>query len=170
MVRTSKKLGIAAIRAAHAVAAVAAQVQKSSDAPAQVAPQDDRLLAHIGGNEVARIGNFALMAEIEPAAGEEALALQLIYLAVSKDTPINETGFWINKRLDLHPNASFDSAIGLSYDFPIAPRQLAKHFPTVDCRVECVAIFMRQSQTQVGHLHASTVVRNGSISSRSLTS
>src|SRR6266705_6443868 len=130
MVRTSKKLGIAAVRPAHTVAAVAAQVQKSSEAPGQVAPQDDRLLAHIGGNEVARIGNFALMAEIEPAAGEEALALQLIYLAVSKDTPINETAFWINKRLDLHPNASFDSAIRLSYDFPIAPRQLAKHFPT----------------------------------------
>src|SRR5438093_11832026 len=117
MVRTSKKLGIAAIRAAHAVASMAAQVQTSSGAPAQVAPQDDRLLAHIGGNEVARIGNFALMAEIEPAAGEEALAFQLVNLAVSKDTPINETAFWINKRLDLHPNASFDSAIGYHMTF-----------------------------------------------------
>src|SRR5439155_15389391 len=107
-------------------------------APARVAPQGDRLLAYIGANEATRIGNLALMAEIEPAAGEEALALQLVDLAISKDATINETAFWINKRLDLHPNASLDSAIRLSYDFPVTRRQPPKQFrvPSLKFRAE----------------------------------
>src|SRR4029434_1881243 len=44
------------------------------------------------------------MAKVEPTTGEETLAFQLVDLPVSKNAPVYQTGFWIDKRFDLHPD------------------------------------------------------------------
>jgi hypothetical protein len=64
--------------------------------------QYDRLFPHIRGNEIAGIGDLAFVAEIKPTTGEETLAFQLVDLTVGKNATVYETGFWIDKRLDLH--------------------------------------------------------------------
>ena len=46
--------------------------------------------------------DLAFVTEIEPAAGEEPLAFQLVNLTVGKDAAIDETAFRIDKRPNLH--------------------------------------------------------------------
>ena len=38
--------------------------------------------------------------------GKDLLAFQLVYLGVGKDAAVYQTAFWINKRLDVHRDAS----------------------------------------------------------------
>src|SRR4029453_17044843 len=56
------------------------------------------------GNEVAGMGHLAFVAKVEPTAGEKTLAFQLVDLPVSKNAPVYQPGFWIDKRFDLHPD------------------------------------------------------------------
>jgi hypothetical protein len=69
-------------------------------------PQDHGLFSHIAGYEVTGIWDLALVTEVKPTAGKDLLAFQLVYLGVGKDAAVYQTAFWINKRLDVHRDAS----------------------------------------------------------------
>ena len=71
-----------------------------------IAAQDHRLFTHVAGDEIAGIGDFAFVAEIEPAAREETLALQLVNFTVGEYAPVDKTAFRIDKRLDIHSDSS----------------------------------------------------------------
>src|SRR5262249_26841429 len=71
--------------AAHLHAAVAAGVQEDVNPVAAVAAQDDRLLAHRRHEIVALLGDLALVVDMQPGAGEDALLLQGVDPLVSED-------------------------------------------------------------------------------------
>jgi hypothetical protein len=128
VIRAGEKLGVAAVGAAHPVATVATEIQKGAETPAQIPAQDDRLFSHIHGNEVAGMRHLAFVAEVEPTAGEEMLALQLVDLPVSKDTPVHQTAFRINKRLDFHPDYSFGLHVSSKEHWALNP---LLHYSTI---------------------------------------
>ena len=55
---------------ADTIAAVPTDVQKSVDLAGTVAYDQDRICAHVGAQEVPRVGDLALVAQEKPAAGE----------------------------------------------------------------------------------------------------
>src|SRR5271156_4046679 len=77
--------GIAGIGAAQPVATMTAYIQKSVNLPRCIAHHQNRVLAHIGGEEIARLRDLALVAQIEPAAGEDPLQLLLVNPALDED-------------------------------------------------------------------------------------
>jgi hypothetical protein len=105
VIRAGKELGVAAVGTAYPVATVATEVQEGAETPAQIAAQDNRLFSHIRRNEVAGMGHLAFVAKVEPTASEEMFTFSLVDLPVGKNAPIYQTAFWIDKRLDLHPDA-----------------------------------------------------------------
>jgi hypothetical protein len=102
MIGTGKKLRITAIRSAHAVAAMAAKIQVPAKFSRPVTTENNRLFSHVAHNKIAGIGNFAFMAQIKPAAREQAFTLELVNLSVGKNPPVDETAFWVDQRLDIH--------------------------------------------------------------------
>ncbi len=68
---------------------MAAQIQMSAQLAVQIAAQDDRLLAHVTGDEITGIGNLAFVAEVEPAARKQTLAFQLVDLSVGENAPVD---------------------------------------------------------------------------------
>jgi hypothetical protein len=109
MIGTGEELGVAAIGATHSVAAVTAYIQVRAQAAAEIAAENYWLFAHIARDKISRLGNFTLMPQIEPAAREQALALQFIDFTVSKNPPVKETAFRVDQRFDVHasPSASY---------------------------------------------------------------
>src|SRR5271154_6679438 len=71
---------------------MAADVQKSAHLAAAVADDQNRVLAHIGGEEVAGFRDLAFVAQIQPAAGEDPLQFLFVDIRLDKDaaadTPI----------------------------------------------------------------------------------
>ena len=78
VVGTDERAGVAVVSAAEAVAAMAADVQESVDLALPVASDQHGVLAHVGGEEVAGVGELGLVAEEEPAACENLLQLLLV--------------------------------------------------------------------------------------------
>ena len=77
--------GVAVVVAADLHAAVAAGVEEGVDDVLPVARDDDLFLAHAGDDEVAGVGDLALVAEEEPRAGEYLLQLLLVDRLVDVD-------------------------------------------------------------------------------------
>src|SRR6266851_9126372 len=73
MVRASEDRGVALVVAAYLHPAVAARIEEGVDFASPVAAQDHRLLAHTRDDEVAGVGDLALMPDEEPGAGKDAL-------------------------------------------------------------------------------------------------
>ncbi len=71
MVRADEQRRIALLVAAHLHAAMAAGVQEHVHRAGLVAADDHRFLAHARDEEVARIGDLALVADEQPGAGEQ---------------------------------------------------------------------------------------------------
>src|SRR5439155_17522803 len=63
----------------------------------RVAHDQNRVLAHVSGKEVARLRNLALMAQEQPAAGEDLLQLLLVDPRLDKDAPTDQTLFGIDQ-------------------------------------------------------------------------
>ena len=53
--------------------------------PSFLAPDDDLVLAHLGQHVTARLGDQAFVREEQPAAPENPLQLELVYVAVPED-------------------------------------------------------------------------------------
>jgi hypothetical protein len=96
MVGAGEELGVASISATHAIAAVAAYIQMRAQAAIQIAAENHRLFAHVARDKITGPGYLAFVAKVEPAARENALALQLVNLAIGEDAPVKETTFGID--------------------------------------------------------------------------
>src|SRR5207237_8188575 len=72
---------------AEATAAVRAHTEKRAHDPVGAAYHEHRVFAHIGREEIAGLRDLAVMAQIEPAAREDALQLLLIDLRLDKNAP-----------------------------------------------------------------------------------
>jgi hypothetical protein len=70
-----------------------------------VAHHQHRVFAHIGGEEVARLGELALMAKKEPTAGEYSFQLLLVNLGLDKDPAADKSGSGIDQTSDIHPHS-----------------------------------------------------------------
>src|ERR1700732_4184436 len=70
---------------------MAADVQKSADLALRVPDDQNRVLAHVSGEEVARQRDLAFMAQEEPAAGEDPLQLLLVELRLDEDAATDQT-------------------------------------------------------------------------------
>ena len=90
VIGAGKARGIAAVGAAQAIAAMAADIQKGVDLAVAVAHHQHRVLAHIGRVEIAGLGDLALVAQEQPAAGEDLLLLLLVDLRLDKDAAADE--------------------------------------------------------------------------------
>ena len=81
-----------------------ANIQEGADHPAGVADDQHRIFAHVGREEIARLRDLAVVAQKEPAAGEDALQLLLIDLRLDKDAAADMPGAEIDQpvRIALH--------------------------------------------------------------------
>ena len=102
VVGAGKRSGVAGVQAAHARAAMAAGVQKDPDFSACRPADQDRLLAHIVGNEVARIRELGFMRQIEPTAAEDSLLFVPVDLFVNKDPRADCAFFQVNQVRPVH--------------------------------------------------------------------
>ena len=83
--------GVAGVGAADAVAAVSTDVEEGVNLAGGVAGDEDGVLAHVGGEEVAGVGYLGLVAEEEPAAGEDALLFLLVDVGFDVDAAADQT-------------------------------------------------------------------------------
>ena len=88
---------VAGVGAAHSVATVPADVQERSDFAVSLAGDKDRVFAHVGGEEVAGVWDLGLVAEEEPAAGENLLLLLPVYVGVYEDAAIDQASLGIDQ-------------------------------------------------------------------------
>src|SRR5262249_57308676 len=98
MVRADEGGRSSLVRPAHAVAAVATAVQQAAESTVAVATQDDAVLAHVGGDEIAAVGNLALVPQIQPTAGEDRLQLALVDAGLDEDAPTNGATRGVDQR------------------------------------------------------------------------
>src|SRR6516225_4893275 len=85
VIGAGKARGITRIGAAQPVAAMTAHIEEGADLARGVAHHQNRVFAHIAGQEIAGLRDLAVMAQKEPAAGEDALQLLLINLRLDED-------------------------------------------------------------------------------------
>src|SRR5271156_1919752 len=90
VIGTGKGGGVAGIRPTQPVAAVPADIEKRVDLAGTVAYHQNRVLAHIGREEIARLGDLALVAQEKPAAGKNPLLFLLVDLRLDKDAAAKE--------------------------------------------------------------------------------
>src|SRR4051794_28887150 len=101
VIRTGEARGVAAVGAAQPVAAMTAHIQEGAGLAAGVAHYEDRVLAHVGGKEIAWMRDLAVMAEEQPAARENAALLLLIDLRLDKDAVVEEAAFGIDQPIHI---------------------------------------------------------------------
>ena len=80
---------VALVVAADLHPAVSARIKEDVDLVLAVAHQDDRLFAHARLEEVAWIGDQALVPDKQPGPREDLLLLLLVKLIVDKDLAAN---------------------------------------------------------------------------------
>jgi len=85
VIATAKLRGATGVDGTHFTTAVATNVEPHAH-PAILTPaDDDRVLSHLAGHEIATLGDLRLVRHVEPAAGKDALHLQAVELRVAKD-------------------------------------------------------------------------------------
>jgi hypothetical protein len=72
VIGAGERRGIAGIGAAHQVAAMPADIQEGTRFALGIAHHQNRIFIHVGGEEIARLHDLALMAEEQPTAGEKS--------------------------------------------------------------------------------------------------
>ena len=80
--------GIALLHVANDGAAMAAAVVQHAHLAIGMAHADDRLAPNESGEEVPRLRDLAIVADIDPGPLEDALHLQLEHLGVDEDPPV----------------------------------------------------------------------------------
>src|SRR4029077_13672339 len=70
---------------------MAADVEESAHLPGRVADDQDRVFAHVGGEEIAGLRDLALVAQEKPATGEDPLQLLLVELRLDEDAATDQT-------------------------------------------------------------------------------
>ena len=88
--------GIAHVGADDAVAPVAAHVQVGPQAAPPVATEYDRLLAHVGVEEVVGIGHQGLVADHQPGPPEHFLLLFRVDVRINEYPPVQLSGFKVD--------------------------------------------------------------------------
>src|SRR5262249_60934298 len=73
--------------AANLHAAVAAGIEEHVDPIGTIATKDHRLLAHRRHEVIARLGDLALVPDMQPGARKDALLLLGVYVLVDEDLP-----------------------------------------------------------------------------------
>jgi hypothetical protein len=73
MIAAHEVLGIPLIGSTHPVASVPAHIQESPYPAVGTAAQQYRIFSHVRSDEIIRLGNLALMAEIKPTARKDSL-------------------------------------------------------------------------------------------------
>jgi hypothetical protein len=126
MVRTSKELGIAAIGAAHPVASMPAEIQVRAQPSRHITTENHGLFSHIAHDEIAGIGNFAFMSEIEPTTREQTFTLELINLSIGENPPVDETAFRVDQRFNIHSRPLLGATLYTLIIDPTLCRPLAK--------------------------------------------
>ena len=102
MVSADEGGGIAVVGAAEAVAAVAADVQEGTNPAGAVAHHQHGVFAHVGGEEVAGVGNLGLVAEQQPAAGENLFQLLLVDFLVAEYAGVDDAVVGVHQGSHLH--------------------------------------------------------------------
>ena len=87
MVGADERGGVAGVSTANPVATVAAYIEESVDSAVLSARHQHRVFTHVGGEEVARLRDLGLMAQVKPAAGENLLQLLLVDVLFDEDAP-----------------------------------------------------------------------------------
>src|SRR5689334_5201611 len=126
VVRTSKELRVAAISPTHPVASMPAEIQVRAQPSHQITTENHGLFSHVAHDKIAGIGNFAFMSEIEPTAREQTFTLELINLSIGENSPVDETAFRVDQRLDIHSRPLLGATLYTLIIDPTLCRQLAK--------------------------------------------
>src|SRR5262249_10271042 len=91
VIGAGKTSGVARGGAAQTVAAMPADIQEGMDLAVTVADHQNRVLAHIGSDEVAGLRNLALMAQKQPAPGKDLFLLGLVDFRLNVNAAADET-------------------------------------------------------------------------------
>src|SRR5262252_4043832 len=91
--------GVADIGPAQPIAPMPADVEEGVEGAPAVAYHQDRVFAHKRAEEVAGLGDLTLMAEKQPAAGEDLHQLLLVDRRPDEDTPADQTLLGVNQLL-----------------------------------------------------------------------
>ena len=100
MVAARKVLGVAVILAAQLHAAMPALVQEDLDRSVLLANHDDRVLAHVGRQEIAGLSHMRFMAKKQPGTSEDHLLFHVVDILISIDSRIYEAIFFVEQALD----------------------------------------------------------------------
>ena len=76
---------------------MAADVEECVDLALAVAGDQDGVLAHVGGEKVAGVGDLGLVAEEEPTAGKDLLQLFLVDGVLAEDAGTDQTLVEVNQ-------------------------------------------------------------------------
>src|SRR5260221_5975501 len=88
---------VAVIGTAQPVATMPADIQESAHLPVAAADDQNRVFAHIGGQEIARLRNLAVVTQIQPAAREDLLQLLFVDLGLDEDTAADQATIAVDK-------------------------------------------------------------------------
>jgi hypothetical protein len=80
---------------------MAALVEECLDRAVLLAHDDDRVFAHVGVEEVARLRNLAFVREKQPAAPENALHFEFVDCGVGVDCRCHASVAGIHERVDV---------------------------------------------------------------------
>src|SRR6201988_2037628 len=81
---------------------MAADVEERPHLACCVAHHQNRVFAHVSGEEIARMGDLALMAQKEPAAGENPLQLLLVDLGLNKKAPPDQSAIGVDQMSNIY--------------------------------------------------------------------
>ena len=92
---------IAVIGSAQPVAAMPADIEEGAYHSIGAAHYQDGVFTHIGREEIAGFGDLALMAQKEPAAGEDALQFLAVDLRLDKDAAADQSVLAVDETTDI---------------------------------------------------------------------
>ena len=75
--------------------------RKALTLPCRSAGDEDGVFTHVGGEEVAGVGDLGLVAEEEPAAGEDLLQFFLIDVILAEDSGADQSPVGVNQRVNI---------------------------------------------------------------------
>jgi hypothetical protein len=80
---------------------MAAHVQKRVHLATVVTHHQNRVFAHIGGEEIAGLRDLAVVAQKQPATGENAFQFLLINIGLDKDAAADQSALSVDETGDI---------------------------------------------------------------------
>src|SRR5262245_7003122 len=99
MISTGEGSGVADIGPAQPIAPMPADVEEGMDGALAVAYHQDRVFTHKRAEEIAGLGDLTLMAEKQPAAGEDLHQLLRVDLRLDEDATADQTLLGVHQLL-----------------------------------------------------------------------